>query len=203
VVSGPPPPPAAPPLDGIGGPVLVLVGSRSSVAREQARLLASEADVERVELDPRELLGGEGTGSASHSQGEGRGEGGTTLSQALATGRDILAVLGDAPLGLERGPALAAALGRLVAAHAARVGGAVATGGDIARAFLNAVGANGLHLLGEVEPGVPLGVADTARPLPVVTKAGAFGSPSTLVRCRAALKDLGRHGTAPSSPGGR
>jgi 4-hydroxythreonine-4-phosphate dehydrogenase len=55
--------------------------------------------------------------------------------------------------------------------------------------------------VGEVEPGVPLGVADTPRPLPIVTKAGAFGGPATLVRCRSALRALVRHG-APRSAGG-
>jgi uncharacterized protein YgbK (DUF1537 family) len=51
------------------------------------------------------------------------------------------------------------------------------------------MGAGGLHLLGEVEPGVPIGLTDTARPLRVVTKAGAFGTKATLQRCRMALKE--------------
>ncbi|HEX9401316.1 MAG TPA: nucleotide-binding domain containing protein [Anaeromyxobacter sp.] len=85
-------------------------------------------------------------------------------------------------------PPLAAAVARLVAPHAARLAGLVATGGDIARAILGALGATGLHLDGEVEPGVPLGVANSTPPLAVVTKAGAFGSPGTLARCRAALR---------------
>jgi len=59
----------------------------------------------------------------------------------------------------------------------------------IARAALAAMGAGGLHLLGEVEPGVPIGVTDTARPLRVVTKAGAFGTKETLQRCRVALRE--------------
>jgi uncharacterized protein YgbK (DUF1537 family) len=53
---------------------------------------------------------------------------------------------------------------------------------------VGALGATGLHLAGEVEPGVPVGVAVSAPPLTVVTKAGAFGSPETLVRARAALR---------------
>jgi D-threonate/D-erythronate kinase len=181
--------PASPSLAGVDGPLLVLVGSRSSVAREQARALAAEPGVARVDLDPRALLGEAGAEPAA------------ALAAALASGQDVLAVLGETPLGLERGPALAAALGQVAAGHAARLGGAVATGGDIARAFLGAVGAAGLHLVGEVEPGVPLGVAATPRPLPLVTKAGAFGGPATLVRCRAALRALLRQG-APRSAGG-
>jgi len=41
---------------------------------------------------------------------------------------------------------------------------------------------------------VPIGLADARRPLPVVTKAGAFGTPQTLQRCRAALKRMIRAG---------
>jgi uncharacterized protein YgbK (DUF1537 family) len=159
--------------------VLALVGSRSSVAREQARTLAAEPGVEGVVLDPSALLAGVE-------------EPGRTLDAALASGRDVVATVGEAPIPLEQGPSMAAGLARLAARHAARLGGLVATGGDVARAALAALGATGLHLVGEVEAGVPLGVADAPRPLYVVTKAGAFGSPETLSRCRAALKALAR-----------
>jgi 4-hydroxythreonine-4-phosphate dehydrogenase len=84
--------------------------------------------------------------------------------------------------------ALAAALGRFAAPLAARASGLLATGGDTARALLLALGATGMHLCGEVEPGVPLGFLDAPRRLPLVTKAGAFGNASTLSRCRAALR---------------
>jgi 4-hydroxythreonine-4-phosphate dehydrogenase len=161
-----------------GGPVVVVVGSRSSAAREQARVLAAEPGVARVGLDPHVLLDGEGD-----SRWPAAG-----VARVLASGADLLLTFGEEPLGAERGPALAAAAARLVAAHAPRLGGLVATGGDLARALLPALGATGLRLDGEVEPGVPLGVADTSPPLPVVTKAGAFGDPRTLSRCRAALR---------------
>jgi 4-hydroxythreonine-4-phosphate dehydrogenase len=164
-------------LPPLAGPILVLVGSRSSVAREQARRLSGEAGVRRVELDPRGLLEG----------GPGEEKGRDALARALGTGEDVVAVLGDAQLDLARGPDLAAALGRIAAPLAGGLAGLVATGGDIARAALAALGAHGIRLVGEVEPGVPLGVADAARPLAVITKAGAFGSPETLSRCRGAL----------------
>lgn len=169
---------AARPRPPAAGAVVVVVGSRSSVAREQARVLAAEPGVTRVVLEPRVLLAGEGT------PGWPAGE----LGRALAGGDDVLAVVGEEPVGTERGPELAAAAARLVAPHAARLRGIVATGGDVARALLAALGATGVHLAGEVEPGVPLGVADSAPALGVVTKAGAFGTPATLSRCRAALR---------------
>ncbi len=85
-------------------------------------------------------------------------------------------------------PALATALARFAAPHAARCAGLVLTGGDTARALLEALDIPWLRIVGEVEPGVPLCVAG---PLtrPIVTKAGAFGDADTLRRCRARMKE--------------
>jgi uncharacterized protein YgbK (DUF1537 family) len=163
------------------GAVALVVGSRASIAREQAAVVAREPGVARVVLHPRALLaGGAEAGAAAED-----------VARAFGAGGDVLVVLGEEPVGPERGPALAAAAARLVAPHAARLRGVVATGGDVARALLGALGATGLHLEGEVEPGVPLGVADSSPPLGVVTKAGAFGDRATLSRCRAALRGGG------------
>jgi uncharacterized protein YgbK (DUF1537 family) len=162
--------------------VLALVGSRSSIAREQAQALTGSPDIESFTLDPDLLARGE--------EGAGWHRARAAIERALSSGRDVLLVieLGE-NVDLRRGPLLAAGLGRLAAAHAGMIGGLIATGGDIARAALGAMGAGGLHLLGEVEPGVPIGLTDTARPLRVVTKAGAFGTKATLQRCRMALKE--------------
>jgi len=162
------------------GSILTLVGSRSEVSREQARQLCQEPGVECFEIDPEALLSGGSTGNSRAI---------ASTHEALSSGRDAVLVttLGE-KVDLSQAPAIAAALGRLVPPLVETLGGLVATGGDIARAVLSSLGASGVHLLGEVEPGVPLGLADTARPLPLVTKAGAFGNPSTLKRCRAALK---------------
>jgi len=165
------------------GPVLALVGSRSTVAREQARVLGAEEGIATLELEPEALLAGPGNDAWARAA--------AGLSRVLDSGRDALLIT---PLGpkvdLEIGPALAAALARFALEPSRRVGGLLATGGDIARAVLGALGASGLHLVGEVETGVPIGIADRQPPLPVVTKAGAFGSAQTLLRGRAALKRL-------------
>ncbi len=62
----------------------------------------------------------------------------------------------------------------------------VLTGGETARAVLVARGIRVLRLLGEVEPGVPFGMARDGTL--VCTKAGGFGSAGTLVRCVARLR---------------
>jgi uncharacterized protein YgbK (DUF1537 family) len=170
-----------PRLEARRGPLLILVGSRSAAAREQARILCAEPGVQRFELDPEALLaGGEIAGWAAADEGPAR---------ALAEGRDVVLLLAERPV-IDAGATrtLAAALGRLAAPLAARAGGLVATGGDTARAVFMVLGATGMHIAGEVEPGVPLGFLDTPGRLPLATKAGAFGGPSALSRCRAALR---------------
>ena len=75
-------------------------------------------------------------------------------------------------------------------------GGLLLCGGDIAIAACSALGANGVELQGEVEPGVPWGrlVGGDCADLPAVTKAGRFGDPETFAR---ALRFL-RPGRRPS-----
>jgi 4-hydroxythreonine-4-phosphate dehydrogenase len=155
------------------GPVLALVGSRSAVAREQARELCAEPGIECIEVAPDALF-------SERDVPEAR--------RALEQGRDLVLIIaaGD-EVDLSHSLRLATALGRLAAPLVGRAAGAIATGGDIARALLAALGATGVWLAGEVEPGVPIGITDTEPPLSVVTKAGAFGDRSTLKRCRAAL----------------
>jgi uncharacterized protein YgbK (DUF1537 family) len=72
---------------------------------------------------------------------------------------------------------------RLVA-RAARPGGLLLCGGDIAIAACSALGANGIALHGEVEPGVPWGrlVGGELADLAAVTKAGGFGRAETFAR---------------------
>jgi uncharacterized protein YgbK (DUF1537 family) len=73
-----------------------------------------------------------------------------------------------------------------VVAQAAPCAHFVLTGGETARAVLTARRIREIRLLGEVEPGVPFGMARDGTL--VCTKAGAFGKPGTLVKCVARLK---------------
>jgi uncharacterized protein YgbK (DUF1537 family) len=65
-----------------------------------------------------------------------------------------------------------------------RPGALLLTGGETAIAVLKALGAGGLRLAGEIEPGVALGalVGGPFAGLGLVTKAGGFGDAETLVR---------------------
>jgi uncharacterized protein YgbK (DUF1537 family) len=62
-------------------------------------------------------------------------------------------------------------------------GAVVLTGGATAREVIHRIGATSLRLGGEVEPGVPIGTLEDGvwHGMPVVTKAGGFGTPETLL----------------------
>jgi uncharacterized protein YgbK (DUF1537 family) len=164
-----------------GGGLLFVVGSMSEVSRSQLDRLALEPGVSIVTVSPSALHAGP---EESAWQAAVRRTG-----EALDAGRDVAIAIGlTGEINLDEGAALSKALGQLVLPLIPRVAGLFCTGGETARAVLNAAGILGIRLAGEIEPGVPLGtgVGGYAR-IPIITKAGAFGNPETLVRCRAAL----------------
>ncbi len=168
------------PLPIVNGPMLFTVGSVSAISREQVRHLAP-AGVEVVTVPPALLRAGAGTAGWAGSQ--------AALAAALATGHDTVALLGmAADVDLSEGPQLCQALGQLVAPFVWSVSALVATGGETARAVLQGSGVTGLRLIGELEAGVPVSITTDGHALPVITKAGAFGQPDTLLHCRAALR---------------
>lgn len=95
----------------------------------------------------------------------------------------------DLGVPVDTGNALdvAAALAATVARSAHRFGGLVLTGGETARAVLDALGVDSVRVHGNVEPGVVLSSHPDHRPV-FVTKAGAFGDAGTLARTVQALR---------------
>ena len=163
------------------GPILFVVGSVSGVSREQVARLATQPGVELVSIPPAVLRAG-----TLHPDWVGQAG---LLAAAIGSGRDVVALLAsEDTIALSEGLVLCQALAGMVAPLAMRLGALVATGGETARAVLTAFGVGGLCLVGEVEPGVPLSLTEGVRPLPVITKAGAFGGPATLIHCRTILR---------------
>ncbi|SOE46016.1 Domain of unknown function DUF1537 [plant metagenome] len=166
-------------------PVIVVVTSQHSAARAQAEALRADgatvwlptlaqlADAAQWEAWAAPLVEGLAK-SDSDAQ--------TLLLLAPEGRRDDL----DSDTVAERLGALAA---RLVTETGAA--GVVATGGDGARQTLMALAANGIALVDEVMGGVPLGTmtGGPAAGLPVVTKAGGFGTEDVLVRAVRAIRD--------------
>jgi uncharacterized protein YgbK (DUF1537 family) len=171
----------------VRGAILTVVGSMSSISREQARQLAAAPHVACIEVTIDVLRGGPlGAGWLDLQQG---------LAAALAQGRDALLLISPrAAIDLDEGVYLCRALAQLVAPLTADIGALIATGGETARALLCTMGYDGLRLVGEIEAGVPLSVTVGPRALAVITKAGAFGSTDTLLHCYHALTAARRRG---------
>src|SRR5215213_6363215 len=156
-------------------PVLVVVGSLSGVAREQVRRLVGEYGEVSVSVE----AGGAGA-----------------LERAVAAAQDALAGGACAVVHSieERGASGESVLGSLADVVARlseeeRFEGLVLTGGATAVGVARRLGASGIRLHGEVEIGVPIGTLIGPRPYPVVTKAGGFGGPDTLVGAVEALSN--------------
>jgi uncharacterized protein YgbK (DUF1537 family) len=164
------------------GPTLVAVGSASSVSREQLKVLSRDPRVATLPVSPEVLLDGpEGSGWRPASR--------ALVAAVGRPGKDTVALAIDpeAPVDPGVGPALSVGLGILAGRQLGRFGALIATGGETARAVLAVAGARCLDIRRELEPGVVLSQAGR---LPVVTKAGAFGEPDSLVRAVEALRGL-------------
>jgi uncharacterized protein YgbK (DUF1537 family) len=159
---------------GVAGPILVVVGSLSEVSRRQALSLEAGAALASFVAPPRILRAG-----APDPRWQALRD---SVNRALVAGGDVMIrIEGDGGGELAQGQVLCDSLARLLAPSASGVGALIATGGETARSVLSALGVNGLQMVREIEPGVPLSSALGPRPMAVVTKAGAFGSPAALL----------------------
>ena len=173
-----------PPVRRRPGPTLVAMGSASSVSREQLDVLAQDPRVQLLFIAPRVLLQGPEAPGWRPAARE-------VVAAIGKPGKDTVAVAIDpsAPLDLAAGPAVAAGLGALLGRQIARFGALAATGGETARSIIGGIGVRALCIERELEPGMVLSTLDGSG-LPVVTKAGAFGDPSSLARAAEALRAL-------------
>jgi uncharacterized protein YgbK (DUF1537 family) len=176
-----PPECARPTLPPVRGPILTVVGSLAELSRLQGCALADGGLVQPIRVDPATLLAGPTAHEWRMAQG--------ALAEALATGCDaLLEITRTADPDLALGPEFAARVARLALPFASHIGALVATGGETACALLSGFGVNGIRLIDEIEPGVPVGLTLGALAIPVVTKAGGFGNPETLCRSLTRLK---------------
>jgi 4-hydroxythreonine-4-phosphate dehydrogenase len=170
----------------VAGPTLFVVGSPAHASLDQARALAAAPNVIAITIPHPVVLSPERTA--------GLQEYARLISAGLQQGMDVLVQLDAAEsCPAEDARRLTSSLARLIASCADHAGALVATGGETARSILDAWGIRQLRLLGEVEPGLPWSIArGWRRPLIILTKAGSFGSPRTLLHCRDFLRDLER-----------
>jgi uncharacterized protein YgbK (DUF1537 family) len=158
-------------------PVLVVVGSLSGVAREQMRRLIEEYGEVGVPVE----AGGTDTVERTIA----------SVWDALVGGMCAVVYSPEERSGSSQTvlASLAEVAGRL--SEEGLFEGLILTGGATAVGVARRLGASGIRLAGEVEEGVPIGTLIGPRPYPVVTKAGGFGGPDTLVRAVEALAHSG------------
>jgi uncharacterized protein YgbK (DUF1537 family) len=177
----------------ISGPTLLVVGSMSSVSHLQARVLEDAIPVTSIRIPTDVLL--EGRSGSAWNVLAGR------VHESLKSGKDTLIVLDpNGTVGPDGRRCLTASLRLLLAPHASLVGSLFATGGETARAILEGWGISSLHMLGELEPGLPFSFGRIHdRPLPILTKAGTFGNQDTLVSCWQFFTNLSRTSSCDST----
>ena len=159
---------------------LVVVGSVSEVSREQLRRLESEPDIVAVPLDSH-LFVGEPERAVREAFEE--------ASEALDDGNSVALYSTD-----ERASGVASSISGALAEVVKRLSRAgfvhalVLTGGDTAVRVARGLGARGIFIADELEAGVPIGTLICPERYPVVTKAGGFGRPETLLDTLHALR---------------
>ncbi len=182
-------------------PILLVAGTVNRTGLAQlARLV--ESGVKLVRLSPadalRDLERAAGKAAAELTR-EFRDGGCLALALVDPTSEatDLGAVAAQG--GLEIGPAtdrLVRALGSATGLTLASVSPAalILTGGDTARSVCASLGANGLDVHREAAPGIPICLLEGGRwdGLPVVTKAGGFGTVDTLTRVVKQLEEMRR-----------
>jgi uncharacterized protein YgbK (DUF1537 family) len=172
-------------------PALALVGSASETTRQQLDYAQSNYGLDIICLDPARLIQSRTTAAAELEQAlvdlRAAIDSGHDAALIVRASRDEIAATQQLGISLHLTSAqvaqqivdgLAYAASRLVSEG--RISGIVATGGDTANALCNALGAQALEILGEVEAGIPIMRLLGTQSLPLVTKAGGFGSPASM-----------------------
>ena len=194
VAEAPPTPAVAGAARGETGamPVLVISSSMTSETRRQIDHVRDLEMAVRIKPEERALFAGGYTAAECCRQ----------VKKLVAAGKHVIVDAGgkreelpvDRKKTAERSNMIQAFLAALTAEifespAAKAIGGLVVTGGETAITVSNALGAYGISIRGEVEPVVPSGVmlGGIANGLPVVTKAGGFGSDTVLAEAIAYL----------------
>jgi len=167
---------------------LVVVGSRSQASRDALMQVTTLANAQRVSVETA-LLGGD-LNSAAHAALA------RAVGDSLAAGIDV--VVDIAPIAsshVDGNPQLVSSLATLLAPAAREASALVATGGETASAMLARLGVEGIRLLDEIEPGIPLGLTLGGVSVPAVTKAGGFGNEDCLKRIIERLRFIRQTGT--------
>ena len=155
-----------------GHGLLLVVGSVVKVSREALWHVLATTAIEHHAFTAEQLL--DAAGASLEAQG-------LAIAQALAAGRDVAVEIAEVEHpDMTLGGALAASLAKVLHKALESAAGLVVTGGETAANLMAEVGIHGIRLMAEVESGVPAGMTLGRFSLPIVTKAGSFGTERTL-----------------------
>lgn len=165
------------PRSAVGKHLLFVCGSGSNVLRLQIETLTRKTGVPHYILVP-----GRPTALSGRTN---------SIAKDLAAGAVVLQLAPVESLVYDNSAArqLAAEIAAIIRRR--RPDGLFLSGGETAAAVLGAIGASGVRLQVEILPGVIQGtvIGGTGDGLPVITKAGAFGEPDTLLQLHGLLAD--------------
>lgn len=175
----------------VNAPVLAVIGSMSAIAQQQVARLAQQRDITLVDIDIRQWFtqphspnGPPWAQQAVAALREGQH---TVIRTCQHAGQrhEIEALCQQHQVTRQQlGEAICAFLGELTltVCRRQRPAGLYLSGGDVAIAVAQALGASGFQIQGVVAGCVPHGfLLNSEFTLPVMTKAGGFGDENTLV----------------------
>lgn len=173
--------------------VLMLAGSLSTVVEEQLNVLNQERIVKQIVIAPEMLFEEE---TCKKEIGRVVAEGAKLLRKTdlvIRTKRKVRRISAVEQI-IERKNLSKGVVGQTISNAMAMIAegilrdtpseGLILTGGDIAGATCRMLKAEGMKVIGEVESGLPYGtlIGGKYDGLPIITKAGAFGSKQALVK---------------------
>lgn len=166
-------------------PLLIVSGSFNPVTFQQLAHLRSQVpDLSMIQISVGDLLEGPAEEAIVQAQ------------QYVANGKTTVLALSREPYQASAGRRPARALASAVRdiCENTRPGGLLLTGGDVALAVCQALGANALHVVREFLPGMPLSIIENgiAADLPVISKAGGFGDLGALQDAVALWQTFGK-----------
>lgn len=189
---------AAPLFSARRGGALLCAGSISETTQEQIRRIKALCSIPILKLAPEMLFEEQGKEQLLQEIGRILASGRDVLLSAAETDADVsyAVQVGKAHglSGKEMSERLACKMGEILRdLPLDRVCGLVVTGGDTAVHITRAIGGTEIVICQEVEPGIPLGILkrEGAGEIPMVTKAGAFGSPNAFCKAIDALHGAG------------
>ncbi|MBS4212935.1 four-carbon acid sugar kinase family protein [Bacillus sp. FJAT-49825] len=185
-------------------PVLVVAGSVNPVIDRQIQVLKDKYHVEEIVISPEEFF--------YEDRRKHEIERIVKVGQALLEKGDLVVTtnreretinrvkdlqqklgLSNFDVGYTIAESMGVIAGQLI--DSKPVCGAVLTGGDIAGATCKVLNGEGIRVIGEVEAGIPYGklFGGTFDGMPVVTKAGAFGTDQALANALQTITDVNAH----------